>query len=70
LKGQHFSCDEELKSAMRKWFQKQNTDFLKDGFQKLVQHWQKCIEVHGDFVKNNYATLKINDVGIFLFLFH
>jgi len=38
LKGQHFSCDEEAKSAMRKWFQKQNTNFLKDGFQKPVQH--------------------------------
>ena len=49
LKGQHFSYDEEVKSAVRKWFQKQNTKFFKDGFQKLVQHWQKCSEVHGDF---------------------
>jgi len=46
-----FSCDEELKSAVRRWFQKQNTDFFKDGSQKLVQHWWKCIEVHGDFVE-------------------
>jgi len=37
LKGQHFSCDEEVKSAVRKWFQKQNTNFFKGGFQKLVQ---------------------------------
>jgi hypothetical protein len=22
-----------------------------DGFQKLVQRWQKCIEVRGDFVE-------------------
>jgi len=36
LKGQRFSCDEEVKSAARKWFQKQNTNFFKDGFQKLV----------------------------------
>jgi len=33
LKGQRFSCDEEVKSAVRKWFQKQNTNFFKDGFQ-------------------------------------
>jgi transposase len=26
LKGQHFSFDEEVKSAVRKWFQKQNTN--------------------------------------------
>jgi len=36
---------EEVKSALRKWFQKQNTNFFKDVFQKLVQRWRKCIEV-------------------------
>ena len=51
LKGQHFSCDEEVKSAVRKWFQKQNTNFFKDRFQKLVQRWRKCIEVHGNYVE-------------------
>jgi hypothetical protein len=25
---------------------------LKDGIQKLVEHWQKCIEVGGDHVEN------------------
>jgi transposase len=30
---EHFSCDEEVKSAVRKWFQKQNTNFfLRSGF--------------------------------------
>jgi histone-lysine N-methyltransferase SETMAR len=51
LKGQCFSFHEAVKSAVRKWFQKQNTNFLKDGFQKLVQRWCKCIEVRGDFVE-------------------
>jgi transposase len=32
LKGQHFSCDEEVKSAVRKWFKKQNTNFLRTDF--------------------------------------
>jgi histone-lysine N-methyltransferase SETMAR len=50
LKGQCFSCDEEVKCAVRKWFQKQNTNFLKDGLQELVQRWRKSIEVRGDFV--------------------
>jgi len=27
LKGQCFSCNEKVKSAVRKWFQKQNTNF-------------------------------------------
>jgi len=51
LKGQRFSCDEEAKSAVRKWCKKQNTNFFKGGFQKLVQRWRECIEVHGDFVE-------------------
>jgi len=42
---------EEVKSAVRKWFQKQNTNFFKDGFQKLVQRWWRRTEVRGDFVE-------------------
>jgi len=42
---------EEVKSAVRKWFQKQNIDLLKDGFQKLVQRWRKCIDVRRDLVE-------------------
>jgi len=41
----------KVKSAVRKLFQKQNTNLFKDGFQKLVQHWRRCIEVRGDFVE-------------------
>ena len=41
----------KVKSAVRKWFQKQNTTFFKDGFQKLVQRCRKCIEVRGGFVE-------------------
>jgi len=40
-----------VKSAVTKWFQKQNTNFFKEGFEKLVQRWQKCIEARGDFVE-------------------
>jgi len=59
LKGQRFSCDEEVKSAVRKWFQKQNTNFYKDGFKKkkLVQRWRKCIELVGDFVEKTITQL-------------
>jgi hypothetical protein len=43
-----------LSKAVQRWrigFQKQNTNFFKGGFQKLVQRWRKCIEVRGDFVE-------------------
>ena len=59
-----------MKSAVRKRFQKQNTNFFKDGFQKLVQRWRNFIEVLVILYKNSYAALKIIDVGILPFLFH
>jgi len=45
---------------------KTNTPFFKDGFQKLVRRWRKCIEVLVILWKNNYVALKIIDVGIIL----
>ena len=52
---------------MENWVSKKNTIFFKDGFQKLVQRWQKCIAVLVILWKHNCAALKIIDVGIFLF---
>jgi len=34
--------------------------FFKDGFQKLVQHWWKCIEVRGDFVGKQLCSFENN----------
>ena len=36
---------------MENWVSKINHQFFKDGFKKLVQRWQECIEVYGDFVE-------------------
>jgi len=43
--------------------------FLRDAFQKLVQRWQKCIEVLVILWEKNYTALKITDVDIFLFFY-
>ena len=51
---------EEVKSAVRKWLQKQNTIFFKDGFQKLVHCWRKCIEVRDDFVEKELSSYENN----------
>jgi len=50
-------------------FKKKQLFFLKDGLQKLVQRWQKCVEVLAILWKKNYTALKITDVDIFLFYF-
>jgi hypothetical protein len=40
-------------SIARRWVRrfKNKTPFFKDGFQKLVQRWRKCVVVSGDFVE-------------------
>jgi hypothetical protein len=50
LRGQNFSSDKEAKAAVRQWFRDKEKDFFKNGIQKLVECWQKCIEVGGDYV--------------------
>jgi hypothetical protein len=46
-----YGSDEEVKSAVRKFFREQNSVFYKNGFKKLVYRWHKCIEVEGDYVE-------------------
>jgi len=41
----------KMKSAVRKWFQKQKANFFKDGFQKLVQRWRRFVEMRDDVVE-------------------
>ena len=61
---------EEVKSAVRKWFQKQNIDLLKDGFQKLVQRWRKCIDVRRDLVEKWLCSFENNWCRHNSILFH
>jgi histone-lysine N-methyltransferase SETMAR len=52
LRGQNFSSDKEVTAAVRQWFrQKEKVFFFKNGIQKIVEYWQKCIEVGGDHVE-------------------
>jgi hypothetical protein len=50
LRGQNFSSDKEVKAAVCQWFRDKEKYFFKNGIQKLVDCWQKCIEVGGDYV--------------------
>ena len=55
--GQSISSVEEVMAAICQWFWDEEKDFMKDGIQKLVEHWQKCIEVGGDYVENRLCTV-------------
>jgi histone-lysine N-methyltransferase SETMAR len=51
FRGQNFSSAKEVKAAVRQWFREKEKDFSKNGIQKLVERWQKCIEVGGHYVE-------------------
>jgi hypothetical protein len=49
---ENFCSGEEVTATVCQWFWEEEKDFLKDGIQKLVEHWQKFIEVGGVYVEN------------------
>ena len=51
LAGQRFTCDDEVKTAVRQCFRSQTTDFYRSGIAKLVLRWDKCLNRHGDYVE-------------------
>lgn len=49
LRGKKFSDNEEIK-VMGKWLKQQGKDFFAPSKKKLVQRWEKCINIDGDYV--------------------
>jgi histone-lysine N-methyltransferase SETMAR len=57
LRGHNFRSDQEVTAAVRQWFREKEKDFFKNGIQKLVECWQKCIGVGGDYVEKRICTV-------------
>ena len=51
LRGRQFSSDEEVKECVRHWLRALPASFFSDGFDKLVQRWQTCLDRDGDYVE-------------------
>jgi histone-lysine N-methyltransferase SETMAR len=51
LRGKKFSSDQGVNAAVRQWFLEKKKIFFKNGIQKRVECWQKCIEVGRDYVE-------------------
>jgi len=51
LGGQHFSTDDEVKQAVLGWFSHTDKSFYANSFQALVKHWDKCINVAGEYIE-------------------
>jgi len=50
-KGTKFPSEEEIKNTVSDWLKGQSKEFYREGTQKLVHRWQKCVAVQGDYVE-------------------
>ena len=51
LAMQRFEDDEELKAGVNEWLKSQAADFYDEGFQKLVNRYDKCLNLNGDYME-------------------
>ena len=51
LRRRHFSNDEEVKTAVRKWLKTQPVEFYNEEICALVKRWEKAVWKAGDYIK-------------------
>ncbi|GFN95521.1 histone-lysine N-methyltransferase SETMAR [Plakobranchus ocellatus] len=51
LGGMAFETEDDLISELRNWFDNLDVDFFRVGINSLLSRWQKCIDIHGDYVE-------------------
>ncbi|GFS16811.1 histone-lysine N-methyltransferase SETMAR [Elysia marginata] len=51
LAGKRFDDDEVLVDYLRKWLQKLDGSFFREGIYSMVRHWQKCVDRLGCYVE-------------------
>jgi hypothetical protein len=52
LRERRFSSDEEVIDAEQNWLKTQpKSFFFFYGIKKLVERWNRCVEVEGDYVE-------------------
>ncbi|GFO49319.1 histone-lysine N-methyltransferase SETMAR [Plakobranchus ocellatus] len=51
LGDKKFEDKDELISEVRDWFSKLDANFFTQGIYSLLPRWQKCIALHGDYIK-------------------
>ncbi|GFO49959.1 transposase [Plakobranchus ocellatus] len=51
LGGMAFETEDDLISELRNWFNNLDVDFFRVGINSLLSRWQKCIDLHGDYVE-------------------
>ena len=52
LATQRFNDDAELQAGVNEWLKSQAAKFCDDRINKLVQRYDKCLNLNGDYVEN------------------
>ena len=51
LRGWHFSSDEEVKTAVRKWLKTKSIKFYNKEICSLIKRWEKTVQKAGDYIE-------------------
>jgi hypothetical protein len=51
MRGERYENDDAVQEVVRGCLRGSGTDFCRSGILKLMQRWQKCKEVSGDFIE-------------------
>ncbi|GFO44458.1 voltage-gated potassium channel-like protein [Plakobranchus ocellatus] len=51
-----FETEDDLISELRNWFDNLDVDFFRVGINSLLSRWQKCIDLHGDYVEKLWKS--------------
>lgn len=51
LRGVHFTCEREIKAALKNSLAQFSSEWFEQGIKKLEERWNKCITLQGDYVE-------------------
>ncbi|GBN51293.1 hypothetical protein AVEN_233041-1 [Araneus ventricosus] len=51
LIGKHFADDNDVQHEILLWMRQQPTEFYAAGIGALIERWDKCINIGGDYVQ-------------------
>lgn len=57
LSGQHFATNTDVIGAVEAYLEDQDSSFYKEGICKLHNHWNKCVNLQGDYVEKKKVSV-------------
>jgi len=64
LQGKCFHNQQEAENASQEFSESQSMDFYATGINKLISHWQKCVDCNGScFINKNVFEPSYNDLN-------